>query len=150
MHAKVTVKLLVFTTFLANYTHLLKITNCDGRKRHCEYFEGSGSSKYPGIILQLILVKSFQYFTCQRPNNNKNKKILNSIHSTTNKDTASDQSRPLKFDEDNLRTWFNSPETVIKALKIKRLRLLGTWAPSADGHKSKFSNRFQKTLQSSV
>ena len=54
MHAKVTVKLLVFTTFLANYTHLLKTKNRGDKNKHCEYFEGSGSSKYPGIILQLI------------------------------------------------------------------------------------------------
>ena len=58
MHAKVTVKLLVFTTFLANYTHLLKTKNRGGKNNHCEYFEGSGSSKYPGIILQLILAVS--------------------------------------------------------------------------------------------
>jgi hypothetical protein len=89
MHAKVTVKLLVFTTFLANYTHLLKTKNRGGKNKLCEYFEESGSSKYPGIILQLILVKSFQCFTCQRPNNNKNKNILNLIHSKANKNTAS-------------------------------------------------------------
>ena len=76
MHAKVSVKLLVFTKFLANYTHLLKTKNCDGRIRHCEHFEGSRPSKYPGVILQLILAKSFQCFTCQRPNNNKNKKNI--------------------------------------------------------------------------
>ena len=88
MHAKVTVKLLVFTTFLANYTHLLKTKNCDERNKHFEHFEGSRPSKYPGVILKLILVKSFQCFRCQRPNNNKNKKILNLINSTANKDTA--------------------------------------------------------------
>ena len=76
MHAKVTVKLLVFTIFLANYTHLLKTKNRGGKNKHCEYFEGSRSSKYPGVILKLILVKSFQCFTCQRPNNNKNKKNI--------------------------------------------------------------------------
>ena len=76
MHAEVKVKLLVFITFLANYTHLLKIKNRDEKNKHCEYFEGSGPSKYPWIILQLTLVKSFQCFTCQRPNNNKNKKNI--------------------------------------------------------------------------
>jgi len=89
MHAEVKVKLLVFITFLANYTHLLKTKNCDERNKHFEHFEGSRPSKYLVIILKLIWVKSFQCFTCQRPNNNKNKKILNSIHSTANKDTAS-------------------------------------------------------------
>ena len=82
MHAKVTVKLLVFTTFLANYTHLLKTKNRGGKNKLCEYFEGPRPSKYLGVILQLISKISFQCFTCQRPNNNKNKKYIkfNSLH----------------------------------------------------------------------
>ena len=76
MHAEVTNKLHVFTRFLANYTPLLKTKNCDGRNKHCENFEGSGPSKYPGVILQLILEILFQCFTCQRPNNNRNKKNI--------------------------------------------------------------------------
>ena len=52
MHAEVTVKLLVFTTFLANYTHLLKTKNCDGRIKHFEHYEGGRPSKYPGVILK--------------------------------------------------------------------------------------------------
>ena len=58
MHAKVTNKLHVFTRFLANYTHLLKTKNRGGKNKHCEHFEGSGPSKYPGVILQLILAES--------------------------------------------------------------------------------------------
>ena len=76
MHAKVNVKLLVFVTFLANYTHLLKTKNCDERNKHFEHFEGSRPSKYSGVILKLILVKSFQCFRYQRPNNNKNQKYI--------------------------------------------------------------------------
>ena len=88
MHAKVTVKLLVFTTFLANYTHILKTKNCDGGIKYFANYAGGRPSKYSGVILKLILVKSFQCFRCQRPNNNKNKKILNLINSTVNKDSA--------------------------------------------------------------
>ena len=52
MHAKVTVKLLVFTTFLANYTHLLKTKNRGGKNKLCEYFEGPRPSKYLGVTLK--------------------------------------------------------------------------------------------------
>ena len=76
MHAKVTVKLLVFTTFLANYTHLLKTKNCDDRIEYSANYAGGRPSKYSGVILQSILVKSFQCFRCQRPNNNKNEKYI--------------------------------------------------------------------------
>ncbi len=52
MHAKVTVKLLVFTTFLENYTDLLKTKNCDDRNRHCNNFKGPRPSKYLGVTLK--------------------------------------------------------------------------------------------------
>ena len=76
MHAKVNVKLLVFITFLANYTHLLKTKNYNSRIKYFAHYAGGRPSKYSGIILKLILVKSFQCFTYQRPNNNKNKKYI--------------------------------------------------------------------------
>ena len=76
MHAKVTVKLLVFTTFLANYTHLLETKNYNSRIKYFAHYAGSRLSKYSGVILKLILVKSFQCFTYQRPDNNKNKKYI--------------------------------------------------------------------------
>ena len=75
MHAKVTVKLLVFTKFLTNYTHLLKTKNWDGRIKYFAHYAGGRPSKNSGVISKLILVKSFQCFTYQRPNNNKNQKI---------------------------------------------------------------------------
>ena len=79
MHAKVNVKLLVFIKFLTNYTDLLKTKNCDDRIKYFAHYAGGRPSKYSGVILKLILVKSFQCFRCQRPNNNKNKNILNLI-----------------------------------------------------------------------
>ena len=75
MHAKVNVKLLVFITFLTNYTDLLKTKNCDDRIKYFAHYAGGRPSKYSGVILKLILVKSFRCFRYQRPNNNKNKKI---------------------------------------------------------------------------
>ena len=66
----------VLTKFLANYTDLPKTENSNARIEYFANHAGGRPSKYPGVILQLILVKSFQCFTCQRPNNNKNKKNI--------------------------------------------------------------------------
>ena len=54
MQAEVKVKLLVFTTFLTNYTDLLKTKNCDGGIKYFANYAGGRPSKYPGVILQLI------------------------------------------------------------------------------------------------
>ena len=58
-------------------------------------FKGSRPSKYPGVILQLIWQNPSNALHTKGLTIIKTKKILNLIHSTANKDTASSSHAPM-------------------------------------------------------
>ena len=104
MHAEVKVKLLVFITFLTNYTHLLKTKIVTKEINISNILRGLGLRSTQWLFYNQFRKYHSNALHAKGLTIIKTKKILNLIHSTANKNTASVQPRPLKFDKDILRT----------------------------------------------